>query len=446
MLNRKIFKYLADFFKKERKALLVTGARQVGKTYAIRKIGNECFDLVVSLNFIEKPELVNIFEQPRDAKEILLRISAIAEKELIPGKTLIFFDEVQECPEIVTAIKFLVDEGSYNYVMSGSLLGVELKDIRSVPVGYMAVKEMFPLDFEEFCEAVGMSVNVMSHLHECYDKDMPVDNFVHTKLLDLLRLYLVVGGMPSVVTKYLQTNNMKIVRDEQQVIINTYRMDIAKYDPENKLYIKDIFDMIPSELNAKNKRFILKSLNENAKFDRYRNSFLWLVDAGVALPTYNVEEPRKPLKLAEQRNLFKLFSNDVGLLASQYATGFQLQIITGQINLNYGAIFENFAAQQLKANGFNLNYFNSKKQGELDFVVEHEGKVVPIEIKSGKDYKRHNALCNVLENSEYEIETAIVFSSRNVERDGKIRYLPIYMLMFLQPSVMTDSVFKFQPI
>ena len=170
------------------------------------------------------------------------------------------------------------------------------------------------------------------------------------------------------------------------------------------------------------------------------------MDAGVALPTYNVEEPRKPLKLAEQRNLFKLFSNDVGLLASQYATGFQLQIITGQINLNYGAIFENFAAQQLKANGFNLNYFNSKKQGELDFVVEHEGKVVPIEIKSGKDYKRHNALSNVLENSEYEIETALVLSSGNVERDGKIRYLPIYMLMFLQPSVMTDSVFKFQPI
>ena len=446
MLKRKIFKYLADFFKKERKALLLTGARQVGKTFAIRKIGSECFDVVVVLNFIEKPEYVKIFEQPRNAKEILLRISALSEQELVPGKTLIFFDEVQECPEIITAIKFLVDEGSYNYVMSGSLLGIEMKDIRSVPVGYMAVKEMFPLDFEEFCDAVGMSKEVMDHLRGCYENDSPVDEVVHNKMLDLLKLYLVVGGMPSVVVKYLQTNNMKSVRDEQQVIINAYKMDIAKYDSENKLYIKDIFDMIPSELNAKNKRFILKSLNENAKFDRYRNSFLWLSDAGVALPTYNVKEPRMPFRLAEQRNLFKLFSNDVGLLACQYAAGFQLQIVTGQLNVNFGAIFENFAAQQLKANGFELHYFNSKKQGELDFVVECDGKVMPLEIKSGKDYKRHNALGNVLENDEYGVETAIVFSLGNVDRNGKIRYLPIYMLMYLIPTEIPDSVFRFQPI
>lgn len=446
MLKRKIFKYLADFFKNERKALLLTGARQVGKTFAIHQIGSECFDVVVVLNFIENPEYVKIFEQPRNAKEILLRISALSEQELVPGKTLIFFDEVQECPEIVTAIKFLVDEGSYNYVMSGSLLGIEMKDIRSVPVGYMAVKEMFPLDFEEFCDAVGMSKEVMEHLRGCYENDTPVDEVVHNKMLDLLKLYLVVGGMPSVVVKYLQTNNMKSVRDEQQVIINAYKMDIAKYDFGNKLYIKDIFDMIPSELNAKNKRFILKSLNENAKFDRYRNSFLWLSDAGVALPTYNVEEPRMPFRLAEQRNLFKLFSNDVGLLACQYAAGFQLQIVTGQLNVNFGAIFENFAAQQLKANGFELHYFNSKKQGELDFVVEYDGKVLPLEIKSGKDYKRHNALGNVLENDEYGVETAIVFSLGNLDRNGKIRYLPIYMLMYLLPIEMPDSVFRFQPI
>ena len=446
MLKRKIFSYLGDFFRNNKKALLVAGARQVGKTYAIRKVGEECFDVVVELNFIENPDYVRIFERPRNAKEILLRISALVEQELIPGKTLIFFDEVQECPEIVTAIKFLVEEGSFSYVMSGSLLGVEMKDIRSVPVGYMVVKEMFPLDFEEFCEAVGMSEDVMSHLRECYDCDMPVDSIVHNKMLDLLRLYLVVGGMPSVVVKYLQTNNMKTVHDEQQEIINAYRMDITKYDPDDKLYIKDIFDMIPSELNAKNKRFILKSLNENAKFDRFRNSFLWLVGAGVALPTYNVEEPRLPLRLSEQRNLFKLFSNDVGLLASQYAAGFQLQIVTGQLNVNYGAIFENFAAQQLRASGFDLHYFNSKKQGELDFVVEYEGKVVPVEIKSGKDYKRHNALSNVIENVEYGIETAIVFSSGNVERKDRVRYLPIYMLMFFRPSLMPESVFEFQPI
>ena len=256
----------------------------------------------------------------------MLRLSALTQETLIAGKTLIFFDEVQECPEIVTAIKFLVDEGHYRYVMSGSLLGVEMKDIRSVPVGYMAEKEMFPLDFEEFTEAVGMSSGVMQHVKDCYETSKAVDKVVHEKLNSLVRLYLIVGGMPEAVQKYIETNNVLTIREAQQEIMHLYGKDIAKYDPNNKLYIKDIFDLIPSELNAKNKRFILKALNEKAKFERYRNSFLWLADAGVALPTYNVEEPKLPLKLGEHRNLFKLFLNDVGLLASQYAANIAIDL------------------------------------------------------------------------------------------------------------------------
>ena len=446
MIKRKIYNYLTNFFKEEKKSLLVTGARQVGKTFAVREVGKEVFEQFVELNFVEQPQLKSIFGKPNNASEILLRLSAFAKKKLIPGKTLIFFDEVQECPEIVTAIKFLVDEGSYRYVMSGSLLGVELNDLRSVPVGYMVEKEMFPLDFEEFALAVGMSDEVMTHLNECFVQCKPVDEVVHKKMLELLRLYLVVGGMPAAVMKYLTTNNLQRVRSEQESIIRMYYKDIAKHDPDNKLYIKEIFDTIPSELNAKNKRFIMKTLNQNAKYERFRNSFIWLADAGVALPTYNVEEPRIPLRLNEQRNLFKLFLNDVGLLASSYASDFQLQIITGETNVNFGAIFENFVAQELKAHGYDLHYFNSKSQGELDFLIEHEGKVIPIEVKSGKDYKRHNALCNVMSNKDYGIGQGIVFSSGNMEQQGKVCYMPVYMVMYLKPAEMTQPAFVFQPM
>ena len=329
--------------------------------------------------------------------------------------------------------------------MSGSLLGVELKDLRSVPVGYMAEKEMFPLDFEEFALALGMSDEVMQHLQNSYKKRTPVDSVVHEKMMELLRLYLVIGGMPAVVQKYLETNNMQDVRHEQENIIKLYKKDIAKYT-DNKLSIKEIFDRIPSELNAQNKRFILKSLNDRAKFEKYENSFLWIADAGVALPTYNIDKPFVPLKLNEQRNLFKLFLNDVGLLACMYSSGFQLNIMIGEINANFGAVFENFAAQELRSHGYDLYYFNSKKQGELDFVIEHDGQALPIEIKSGKDYKRHNALSNVMSNAEYAIKEAFVFTTGNIEIRDKTVYLPVYLLMYLREKELPNERIVFKPM
>lgn len=305
---------------------------------------------------------------------------------------------------------------------------------------------MFPLDLEEFAEAVGMSKEVMNHVRVCYEEKKAVDEVIHEKMNDLVRLYLVVGGMPEAVQKYIDTNNLQTVRSAQLDIMHLYAKDIAKYDPENKLYIKNIFDLVPSELNAKNKRFILKALNEKAKFERYANSFLWLADAGVALPTYNVEEPRLPLKLGEQRNLFKLFLSDVGLLASQYAVNIAFDMLNGVSEINYGAIYENLAAQELHAHGYNLYYFNSKRQGELDFVVEDRGNVLPIEIKSGKDYKRHNALSNVMATPEYNIPQGVVFSNGNLEVVGRITYCPVYMLMFLQPQTLADAIFRFKPL
>ena len=446
MVNRKVYYFLRDFFGNEKRALLVTGARQVGKTFAVRKIGKEVFEQVVEINFIEQPDAVELFSHPKSAAELLMRISAFTRKKLVPGKTLIFFDEVQECDEMVTAIKFLVDEGSYRYVMSGSLLGVELKDLRSVPVGYMGELEMYPLDLEEFAKALGIGEEVMNHLKECYETQSPVDEFIHKKMLELVTLYMIVGGMPSAVQKYLDTNNLRNVLNEQRDIIRTYKRDIAKYEKEHKLQIEEIYNLIPSELNAKNKRFILKELGEKTRFSRYESGFLWLKDAGVAIPTYNVEAPTMPLLLNKQRNLFKLFLNDVGLLAAMYGGDIQVRLLKNQ-NVNYGAAFENLVAQELYAHGFaidhDLFYFNSKKQGELDFVVEYHGEVLPIEVKSGKDYERHRALSNIMDNDEYAIPNAFVFCQENIQVKDRLVYLPIYMLMFFQHEQNDDFTYRF---
>ncbi len=449
MITRTADEQIRDFLLHDKRSLLVTGARQVGKTFSIRKVGKECFENFVEINFLEQPDAVALFAEQKGAKDLLLRLSAFTKKTLVPGRTLIFFDEVQECKDIVTAIKFLVDEGSYKYVMSGSLLGVELDDLRSVPVGYMDELEMHPLDLKEFFTAIGIGNDTMEHLHSCFEQRQPVDNFIHERMIEAVRLYLIVGGMPSVVQKYLDTNNLKSVYEEQRGIIRTYKRDITKYDANHKLQIEEIYDLIPSELNAKNKRFILKELNDKARFSRYEDSFLWLKDAGVAIPTYNVEEPRIPLLLSKQRNLFKLFLNDVGLLAAMYGGNIQVSLLSKESNINYGSIFENLVAQELYAHGFaqeqqhSLYYFNSKKQGELDFIVEYANAVLPIEVKSGKDYQRHNALSNIMMNAEYGVPQAFVFCQDNVHIEGSITYYPIYMITFFKQAEVEDKVYSF---
>ena len=442
MIRRKIEKELEHFYNaNDNKALLITGARQVGKTFIVRDFGYKHYESVVEINFLENKQARSLFENAMRSEDILLRLSAIADKPMIPGKTLIFLDEVQVCKEIITAIKFLVEEGSYRYILSGSLLGIEMKDIRSVPVGYMDVVEMYPMDFEEFALANGVSERIIASLRKSFDERIPVDTVVHEKMMSLFRLYLIVGGMPAAVKKYLETNNLQEVIREQKSIINLYKMDISQYDPEHKLYIEEIFDLIPSELNAKNKRFILKNLNENFKLSRYHNSFIWLKDAGVALPTYCASEPTVPLKLSQATNLFKLFLSDVGLLASMYMNDIQIKILNHEKDINFGSVYENVAAQELTAHGFDLYYFNSKKQGEIDFLIEHNGEILPIEIKSGKDYTKHAALSNIMENVEYGIQEAFVFQNDNVSVKGKVVYYPIYMLMFIERGGLKDDLF-----
>ena len=431
MLNRHIDNVIARHYASTKKALLLTGARQTGKTYAIRRYARQAGLQLVEMNFVLQPETRDIPRGAANVQELLLRVSAFANKPLVPGKTLIFFDEIQDYPDIMTWVKALVDEGRFLYALSGSLLGLELKDIRSIPVGYIDEYQMFPLDFEEFIRNIGVTDEVLASVKEAWELRKPVDAYIHKKLMRLFNLYLIVGGMPAAVQKYVDTNDLQHVIQEQQAILTLYKKDIAKYDPDDKLYINDIFDLIPSELNAKNKRFILKNLNEHIKFSRHENSFVWLRDADMALPTYNVEEPRVPLKMNELRNLFKLFQNDVGLLASQYAGGIQLQILQGNVSINNGAIYENAVAQEFHAHGWKLYYFNSKKQGEVDFLLEQDSTIIPVEVKSGKDYQRHVALKNVLSNKEYNIHQALVLCNENMAVQGDVLYAPIYMTMFI---------------
>jgi predicted AAA+ superfamily ATPase len=438
MLKRKIDRYIQQYYERSHNALLITGARQIGKTFSIRQFGKS-FKSFIEINFIDSPDAVKMIDSASDSKDLLLRLSAYSNKPMIKGETLFFFDEIQECPKLVTAIKFLVEEGSYRYIISGSLLGVELKDLRSEPVGYLGIKEMYPLDFEEFLTCVGINDDVLAHIRNAWENKSKVDDFVHKKLIELFRLYLIVGGMPAAVNAYLESNNLQNVIATQRDILTLYKKDISKYDPEDKLYIEEIFNLIPQELNAKNKRFILKKLNENIKFSKYENSFIWLKNAGVALPAYNVEEPKVPLILSRSRNLFKLFQNDLGILACQYTGNIQLRILSGDKDINFGSIYENAVAQELTANGFSPCYYNNKRRGEIDFIIEINGEVLPIEVKSGKDYEQHRALSNILDCTEYRIPQALVLSNDNLKVAGKIIYAPIYMTMFLKNDEITTT-------
>lgn len=384
-----------------------------------------------------------MFKDLSNTKDLLARLSLFTKQKLIKRDTLIFFDEVQICPEVITYIKFLVDEGSYNYILSGSLLGIEINDLRSVPVGYLTIKRMFPLTFREFALNLELNSSILENLETSFKEKKPVDDFIHKKMMELFRVYLVVGGMPAAVNRYIETNNLNEVIDIQNQIVNLYKKDITQYDKNNKLAIAQIFELIAPQLNSQNKRFIIKDIKSGVKFDRYENSFLWLKDAGFALPVYNVETPKIPLKLSKSRSLFKLFMSDVGLLASEYSQGIQLKIISGDDKLNYGAIFENYIAQELTACEHDLYYYNNKKRGELDFLIEYDGEVLPIEVKSGKDYKVHRALSNIMDSGEFNLNRALIFNNSNLKVEGKLTYAPIYMAMFLKQEIKDeDSIYK----
>lgn len=434
MLKRTIENSIKKWIDTSDDALLITGVRQCGKTFVIKKVLDENKIDYIAFNLIEQPEVIEVLKstQSKDIKLFIQRLSLITNKKLTKGKTIIFFDEIQEYKEILSSIKFLVNEGSFKYILSGSLLGVEVASLHSAPVGFLKVIRMYPLDFIEFINALGVRKNTIDTLKNCFDNRKPVDDFVHKKMLDVFKIYLVVGGMPEAVHEYIKNNDFNTISEIHKKIIEQYRVDFTKYESVNKLKLVKTYNLIPCELSDKNKRFFLNNLDNNIKFDRYENSFIWLKDAGVSIPVFNITEPRLPLIINSKSSLFKLFLSDVGILSTLYGNATKLAIINDNSSLNAGAIYENYAAQELNSKDFNLYYFSSHKQGEVDFVIERDEEILPIEIKSGKDYTRHIALNNILNNRDYKIRIAYVFSNSNVRCSERIVYYPIYMISFIR--------------
>lgn len=423
---------------KNKKALLITGARQIGKTYLVRQFAKENYENFVELNFITKPTAQDIFSGDLNADTLIMNLTAFFQQSLVPGKTLIFFDEIQECPNARTAIKFLVEDGRFDYIESGSLLGVNYKVVPSYPVGYEEILQMYPMDFEEFCIANGVQAETFNYLNECYLKRTPITQSIHQTMSHLFKLYVVVGGMPAVVKSFIDTHDIGSVISVQKDILAQYRQDIHKYTFENKTKVSHVFDRIPAQLDDKNRRFKMTSIDEHARLREYEEAFVWLQDAGVALPCYNLFEPKIPLKINEQSRLFKLFLSDCGLLCAMGLENVQFDILQGNLSVNMGSILENVFAEQLKSNGFTLRYLNKKNIGEVDFVVQTSNQVIPIEIKSGKEYKSHPALNKVLNVPDWHLKEGFVFCMGNIEWQDKVVYFPWYMIMFLKQEVFKD--------
>lgn len=443
MLQRKIEKKISDWIKDSRKALLIDGARQVGKTYIIRKALKDNGCDYIEFNLLKTPALAELLAKSETVEDMMANLSLFADKPFTKGKTFLFFDEIQEFRELTTKIKFWVDEGSFRYVFSGSLLGVALKNIKSAPVGYLTTLTMYPLDFEEFLQIYNFTDDLRASLLRSFTERKPVNEAVHDRMMQIFNMYLNVGGMPSAVERFYETRNLEDVMAEHFDIVTQYKKDFTRYETEEKKpYLTQIYDLIPAELNAANKRFNFADIQKGLRYSRSEDHFIWLAGAGVALPVFNLSEPTVPLLLNEKNSLFKLFLSDVGMLTTLYGRATKLQLLSENQDINNGALYENAVAQELKAHGFKLYYYNSRKFGELDFVIEYKGRVLPIEVKSGKSYQRHSALSNIMDISNYAIEEGFVLSNYNVEVKGNLIYYPIYMLMFIENDDIKMPVVK----
>ena len=442
MLKREISNKLVSWKNQEnKKALCVIGARQIGKTTIIREFAREYYENFIEINFILDKGAERIFDGKLDVNTIIENITAFKRQKLEPGKTLVFLDEIQECPNARCAIKFLVEDGRFDYIESGSLLGVRYKEVPSYAVGFEEIIYMYPMSFEEYVRANGVQDSTFKLLQRCYQKKEKVPQAIHETMLKLFFTYIVVGGMPAVVQAYVNTHDIGNVIQIQREILELYRLDISKYaEGSEKIKIKAIFDSIPAQLDDKKRRFILNRIDENGRMNRYENAFLWLSDAGVALPSYNVTEPQPPLQLNEKRNLFKLFMGDTGLLCAACMENIQFELLQGNMEVNMGSILENMFAQAIKCNGFSLNYFEAKKYGELDFVIQNGLKVDLLEIKSGNDYMKHSALKKVSSVDNWKFGRKLVFCKGNVEQEETTEYLPWYMVMFYKPDAVPEKL------
>lgn len=447
MLYRKFAAHLEQFLQNEpNKILLVNGARQIGKSYIIRYVGSRRFKNFVEINLKADKEGAGIFATVRSRDDFYLQLGALAGNKLGNKKdTLVFLDEIQCYPHLMTMLKFLNEDGRYRYIASGSELGVALTQTPSVPIGSVAIEQMYPLDFEEFLLAMGCAQATIDGVEECFKKGQSLNDSLHNYMLQQFKIYLLVGGMPDAINKFIENRNIAHVRDIQRDIHALYRIDASQYDDEKKLVIRNIYDLIPSNMENKKKRIVVKNIEGKAghkQFSDYADEFEYLTNSGVALAVRAISNPKFPLIESESKNLLKLYLSDVGLLTNLlYATN--INAVLGDVcSVNLGSVYESVVAQELHAHGYALHYYDNKQRGEVDFLIDDYSTltVLPIEVKSGKDYKVHSALDKFLATTDYHITRAVVFSNeQNVHVEQGITYMPIYYVMFYKNEPVSDS-------
>lgn len=443
MLYRKIRKEIETHLQSDSdKILVIEGARQVGKSFIIRTVGRKMFKNFIEINFVEDDEGAQIFKKVRSPEEFYLALSMVAGSKLDNMKnTLIFIDEIQHYPQFLTMLKFLRQENRYRYIASGSLLGITLRTTTSIPIGSIIRKKMTQLDFEEFLIANDFGEFAISSIKEKFQKKESLDEASHKRLMDLFKRYLLVGGMPDAVNEYLKSRNIVKVREVQNSIKSLYATDASKYEHDNgkNLLIRRIYDMLPSQMENKKKRIVAKNIQgqKGDRFNRYQDEFEYLVSSGIAININAISNPHYPLVESAQKNLLKLYLNDVGLLTAQLYHNNLQPVLNDEKSINLGGVYENAVAQELNAHGYRLFYYDNRQKGEVDFLVDDYYNLtpLPIEVKSGKDYTIHSALNNLLSTKDYNIKSGVVLSNaREVRQVNNITYMPIYYVMFFNAS------------
>ena len=439
MLYRKIENPIRDFLQGPRdKVLVVQGARQIGKSYIIRHVGQELFQNYIELNLVEDKEGDRQFANVHTIDDFYLRLSLLAGDKMMGNRddTLVFLDEIQEYPQLLTLLKFLNADRRFTFVASGSLLGITLGSTTSIPVGSLRIMDMYPLDFVEFLRANSVGEYAVDVIRKKCMQGESLDEAMHNRLISLWKKYLLVGGLPDAVNKFIATQNIVEVRKIQQDIIRLYTADASKYDKEHKLVIKRVYELIHSNMENKRKRVVLRDIEEKkgVRYSTYMEEFEYLVSSGIALDVMAISNPKYPLSESVTKNLLKLYLNDPGLLSSILYGRDAEAVLDDRLSINLGALYETGVAVQLKASGHNLYYYDNKKKGEVDFLINDRERqtILPIEVKSGKDYKIHSAIDGFVDTEDYGIKQAVVLSNnRKVETVGKISYLPVYYTPFL---------------
>ena len=439
MLFRKISALIEDHLKSgTEKILLVDGARQVGKTYIIRYVGQQLFQNFIEVNMVEDSLGSRLFANTKTVEDFYLQVSMLAGDRMKEREnTLIFIDEIQAYPHLLTLLKFLAQDGRFTYIASGSLLGITLAETPSIPMGSIRKVRMFPLDFEEFLFANGMNDLVIASMRKKFERLESLDQAMHDKIMDLLRKYLLVGGLPDAVNSYLAEKNIQRVREIQREIHDYYAADASRYDEERKLQIRRVYDLIPSNMENKKKRVVAKDIEgkKGKTFADYQDEFEYLISAGIALHVQAVSNPVFPLIESAGKNLLKLYLNDVGIQSGILYSNNIRAILDDVRSVNLGAVYETVVATELAAHGHRLFYYDNRSKGEVDYLVDDYDSlsVAPIEVKSGRDYTIHSALNSFVKNEDYHIKRGYVLSNeREVSVKGKIVYLPIYYIMFFQ--------------